>query len=201
MPRPVAGIVERLMKVVPDQRYQRPSDVLGDMYAALDEIGERVERPTTPPSKPTNNGSSESTERHLPTVMCIENRPKQQNQLREYLSKRGFRVLVLNDIDRGLSRLNSNPPDCIVLMGAAIGRNVVKAFQQAVDMGEASSIITLAVLAESQGRLQRKFTESRRARVLVQPITLRDLRREIHLAFQRRQRDERGRSSQHADAS
>ena len=56
-------------------------------------------------------------ETSLPTIMCIESRIKQQDILRDYLSKRGFRVLVLSDLERGLNRLRNNPPNGVIFMG------------------------------------------------------------------------------------
>jgi eukaryotic-like serine/threonine-protein kinase len=118
--------------------------------------------------------------------MCIESRIRLQDVLREYLTKRGFRVLVLSDAERGLNRLKTAPPDCVILMGESIGDDIVRSFQQAVQLGASKSVVCIAVLGESQAACREQLEQSRTARVLVQPITLRELRSEIHLAFQRR---------------
>ena len=125
---------------------------------------------------------------------------RQQDLLRDYLSKRGFRVLVLSDMQRGLSRLEKNPPDCVVMMGESIGPDVVAAFQQAAKLSESEPFVCVLVLAERQAGWCDKLEQTPSARVLVQPISLRDLRREIHLAFQR-VKHRRGKSSRRADAS
>ena len=198
VPRSVEDIVERLLKLDPEQRLQKPADAVNDLQAVMAELGDApqpaalVARPPAPDPKPNQQS--------LPTVMCIEHRSKQQNILREYLSKRGFRVLVLSDVQRGLGRLKSSPPDCVILMGGSIGREIVSAYQQAVQMGGPKSVVNIAVLAEKQARSKTKLEQSHIARVLVEPITLRDLRREIHVAFQRRLRQKKGDSQHNGDS-
>jgi serine/threonine protein kinase len=189
IPNVVLEIVERLMKVSPDQRYQNATDVVLELQAALSEIGESTNVPKpSEREEPSDNGAS-SNQRSLPTVMCIENRIKQQNILRNYLSKRGFRVLVLSDLQRGMKRLRTNPPDCVVLMGESIGDDVMKAYSEAVKFGESHSVVSIAVLTQSQSVRKEELEQTGTARVMVQPVQLRDLCREIHLAFQRRLRD------------
>ena len=201
IPESVEAIVERLLQINPNLRYQRPNDVLKDLREAISALGNQAEASPSDSQIPTN-GKSESSQNQLPTVMCVETRLKQQNQLRKYLSKRGFRVLVLTDIDRALGRLESNPPDCIVLMGDSIGDDVFDAYKTAHQLGAAaaSSTVSIVVLAERQSHLQSDLEQSHTARVLVQPITLRDLRREIHYAFQRRIKDQRQAQSASGDA-
>ncbi len=193
IPRCVADVVERLLKLNPEQRPQTAANVITDVRAAMAELG-KTRQPDSPLARqPTSNPAL--NQRLLPTVMCIERRGKQQDILREYLSKRGFRVLVLSDVQRGLDRLKSSPPDCVILMGGSIGGEIVSAYQQAVQLGEPTSVVNIAVLAEKQADSKTELAQSHIARVLVEPITLRDLRREIHVAFQRRLRDSKGGAS------
>lgn len=199
IPRVVLQIVERLMKLDPNLRYQTPDEVISDLSFALAESG----APTAPSAGDSVVLASTDLEapaapRPLPTIMCIENRMRQQDLLRDYLSKRGFRVLVLSDIHRGLNRLEKNPPDCIVMMGESIGADVIDAFQQTVKLAESQPFVCVLVLAERQASWCEKLEQTPSARVLVQPISLRDLRREIHLAFQRLKH---GRGKKRADAS
>ncbi len=196
LPRIVASIVERLMQINPDHRYQKPAEVLNDLNLAIAELGENGSARSDPADDSAASAVAK-VQRSLPTVMCVENRAKQQNQLRKYLSKRGFRVLVLTDLERALARLENktNAPDCIVLMGDAVGDEIVSAYKRAWSMSESRSIVVIAVLSEKQGEFKAELEQSHVARVLVQPVTLRDLRREIHFAFQRRLHDSRDESA------
>ncbi len=180
IPKSVAEIVERLMKTNPDQRYQSAGMVRADAREVLFEL----ERPAkaadgAAPEEPTNG------KQPLPTILFIEHRLKQQDIIRDYLSKRGFRVLLFNNVHRAISRLQSNPPDCVVLIGDSIGDDLVDAYQQVRQLN-GDRFINIAVLAERQAALVEKLEQSALSRVVQQPITLRELRREIHLLFQRK---------------
>ncbi len=175
IPRSVADIVSRLMFINPNERYQSATEVNRDLRKVLAELGE------SPKRSGGRSAAAESKETAMPTVMCIETRVKQQDLLREYLSKHGFRVLMLSDLQRGLSRISNNPPDCIIMMGESLGDGVIDGFQQA---SKASSVISILVLSEEQKEWKGKLAETETARVLAQPITLRDLRRELHHALQ-----------------
>lgn len=196
LPRIVVSIVERLMQINPDHRYQKPSEVISDLNLATAELGENksAASATADDAAPA---ATTKVQRSLPTVMCVESRAKQQNQLRKYLSKRGFRVLVLTDLERALARLENrtNAPDCIVLMGDSVGDEIVPAYKRARELGGSRSIVIIAVLAEKQAQYKADLEQTHAARVLVQPVTLRDLRREIHFAFQRRLRDSRDKTA------
>lgn len=191
IPRCVAEVVNALLQFQPALRPQTPTEVVDMLRATLRELGES---PDVPARTSAGTGSGESgvgpEQRPLPTIMCIEGRPKQQDILREYLSKRGFRVLVLSDVQRGLDRLRANPPDGIVLMGGSIGDQVVDAYYQADRWGRRGGMVCIAVLAEKQADLKPQLQQSRRSRVLIEPIQLRDLRKELHLAFRRTAKDQ-----------
>jgi DNA-binding response OmpR family regulator len=116
-------------------------------------------------------------------VLCIEHRLKQQDIIRDYLSRRGFRVLLFNDVRRALSRVRTDPPDCVVLIGDSIGEEIVDVYDQIRGLN-GERFVNIAVLAERQAALRSQLEQTRTSRVMVQPITLRELRREIHVLFQ-----------------
>lgn len=191
MPPYVNSVVERLMSVNPIERFQTPEEVIDALRPVIAELKSQENADSTEPTRNATPVVSHNQKSTLPTIMCIENRAKQQNMLRDYLSKHGFRVLVLTDLQRGLSRLTTNPPDCVVLMGESLGDSAIDGFQQAVRIGENSSLVSIIVLSGKQENWKRVLNETEKTRVLAQPVTLRDLRREIHLAFQRLRRQSR----------
>jgi response regulator RpfG family c-di-GMP phosphodiesterase len=200
----VLQIVERLMKLDPNLRYQTPDEAISDLRFALEDLGAPPQAQSASDSVVLASSDLEPPApppRPLPTIMCIESRVRQQDLLRDYLSKRGFRVLVLSDVQRGMNRLEKNPPDCIVMMGESIGPSAIEAFQQAVKLSEADPFVCVLVLAERQADWCDKLEQTSAARVVVQPLSLRDLRREIHLAFQRLKKDIRFKKARRADAS
>jgi serine/threonine protein kinase len=180
IPKGVAEIVERLMKTNPDQRYQSAAMVRSDAREVLLDL----ERPTKPAAVATSEEGTNGS-KTLPTILFIEHRLKQQDIIRDYLSKRGFRVLLFNNVHRAISRLQSNPPDCVVLIGDSIGEDLAEAYEQVRELN-GDRFINIAVLAERQADLVEKLEQTALSRIMQQPITLRELRREIHLLFQRK---------------
>jgi serine/threonine protein kinase len=178
VPKGVVEMVERLMKIHPDQRYQSAAAVRTDATSLLAELEGNGKSAAAVTADESRNGR-----RSLPTVLCIEHRLKQQDIIRDYLSKRGFRVLLFNDVRRALSRLQTDPPDCVVLMGDSIGEEIVDVYEQIRELN-AERFVNIAVLAERQAELRSQLEQTSTSRVLVQPITLRELRREIHVLFQ-----------------
>ena len=167
-------IVDRLMRLNPNERYQSPAEVAVDLNAAADE-------PTTPDvanSQPTRR----QTERPA-TILCIESRAKQQDLLRDFLTRQGFRVLVMSDMQRGLNRLRMDPPDCTVFMGESIGHNVIDGFREAVRLSNSLPLASVLVLSRQQANWKGRLDESDAVRVLVAPVTAQQLSQEVQAAL------------------
>src|SRR5579872_5984902 len=176
LPRSVANIVDRLMQLNPANRYQTPAEVLTDLRTAVAEAGNNSSQPN---DSQVDSSRSASANNALYTVMCIEDRHKQQDVLREYFSKHGYRVLVLSDLQRGLTRLRSSPPDCMVIMGDALGDQAVRGYTEAHQIKGQSRVGLVLVLNENQSSWKARLPESQSSRVIVQPVTLRELRKVV----------------------
>ncbi|MBW3541104.1 MAG: protein kinase [Planctomycetes bacterium] len=180
IPPRIAQIAERLMKVNPDLRYQKPSEVVADLRSVLAEMTDAADERGA-----AGGGKGAAGEDGQPVIMFVESRHDQQNVLREYFSRRGARVLMVTDPGRALVRLKSNPPDCLVLIGQSVGDEIGEVFAKAVATIGERPIACVAVLAEEQGEVAPTLQTSKLARVLVQPIKLRELRDQIARALRR----------------
>lgn len=194
----IGTVVEQLITLNPHDRYQTATAVIQDLRrvayslrsASSAQSPKKSQRQST-----ANNASPDHSDgnnkppqgEQLPTVMCIENRPKHQDILRNYLSKHGFRVLMFSDLQRGVQRIKTAPPNCTILMGEAIDDDAVfqSAYEQLLQATATQPVIGIAVLAKRQQYLKEKCRQTTTARLLLQPINLRELRREIHVAFQK----------------
>jgi serine/threonine-protein kinase len=107
--------------------------------------------------------------------MCIEGRVKHQDVLRTYLTKHGYRVLMLSDVQRGLNRLATAPPDCVILFGDSIGNEVATAYEK-VRTRPSGRPSVIAVLSEKQKDLESALKTTPNSRILTQPIKIRSLR-------------------------
>jgi serine/threonine protein kinase len=171
LPRQVRAIVNKLKDIDPTQRYQTPTEVLGDVQRAILAM----------------NAPSSREEPGKPTVLCLESRPKHQDFFRDYLSSRGFQVVIVSDPQRALRRISENPPECLLVLGDAYGDHVAEFFTQAIRAGRDSKLAGVVVLAESQKNLASQISvPPGRARILIQPVNLRDVRQEIEIAIEAR---------------
>ena len=171
LPTGVIRTVERLMAVDPDQRYQSPAQVLADLHQVLNQADvEQRARETTDDKNPEDRPKA--------TILCVEGRSQHQNFLREYFSRHGYRLLLLSDPARAIARLKSaHPPDCVVFMGESIGSRVVSVFHKAQEYCEQTRTPCFVVLAQEQeAQLRPRLMENNVGRVLITPLTAKELR-------------------------
>jgi serine/threonine protein kinase len=184
LPYKVAGAVDKLMQTNPDLRFQTPRELVFEMETIVRELGGTVAPAAAPePAKaaaaPVASDAPVS-KTSQPTILCIENRPKHQDVLRDYFSRHGFKLILVGDIDRAIQRVNTTPPDCAVLMGDILGDKLEAENARLRDMNRMRDTQFVIVLSEGQAKLKSQLAkELPGVNLLVQPITLRDLRKHL----------------------
>lgn len=164
VPVVLGDLIDHLMRVNPNERFQSPTEVVHATRKAIKELG------ATPRGE--NNGGPK-------TILCIETRPKHQDLLREYLTKLGLRVLMLTDLQRGLSRLRTTPTNALLVMVDSLGEGVSEGMQELLRWKKNSSTALLTVLSQKQQGWKKMLEDAGSTRVLIQTIQLRDIRREL----------------------
>ncbi len=181
----VAETVDRLMDLVPDRRFQTPEQACGELSRVLDRLREMQSEPTDDNVDTSHDSPSDLSKDTGPTLLFVENRPTQQELIRDFFTSRGFRVLLVSDLQRALNRLGSSPPDCLVMMGGAVGSELVTGFEESLRRTEGRPFALIAVLSKDQStwthQLEAHVSET--ARVMAHPIVLGDLNREIETAL------------------
>lgn len=194
LPAGVVAVLEKLLQINPKLRYQSAAEVVSDVRYLLDDY----ETPPPLAAKSTSLAPANSANpsgplealiadappatNSAPMVLCVEGRLKNQDVLRTYLTKHGYRVLMFSDITRAVARvLNSNPPAAVIIMGDGIGEQALRGFHTISRKAAPETITCVLMVSEKQSDLfeaaKKCSTES--CRVLQQPVTLRDLHREI----------------------
>lgn len=163
IPGDVSEIIDQLLRVNPNERYQSATELLKDLRASLGRHGDEEERKAA----------------RVSTIMCVESRVKQQDLIRDYLSKHGFRVLMLSNWRRAVGRLKSNPPDCVLLMGESLNGRATEAYDEALRWSQLQGIACVLVLAAQDSDAKDSLKLGSSSRALVTPVTLRDLRAAI----------------------
>lgn len=178
LPTPIVEVVDRLMEIHPQSRYQTPTEVVEDLRAIVGDRGVTEEASAAPPApEPTTTPTSSASS--TPTILCVENRLKQQDSLREYFNKHGYRVLLLRDVERAIKRIETDPPHGIVLMADSLGEGneTMSAYQKTVASCRKSGAALVLVLAKKHRDIRDKLEETPLTRILdSQPVTLRNIR-------------------------
>ena len=166
----ITAIVERLMEIHPHSRYQTSTELIRDLRTI---VGNRE------PVEEVSGETPVATSQTSPTILCVENRLKQQDSLREYFNKHGYRVLLLRDIDRAIKRVEASPPSGIVLMADSLGEDAdaISAYNKAVVACRRSGTVLVMVLNKKHLEIRDKLAGSPHSRVLAEhPVTLRGIR-------------------------
>ena len=171
LPPGVIKVVDKLIRINASERYQTPANVVRDLRILLAELKPGVVDDSVVMTPPRQMG---------PTVLCVEERLRQQDSLREYFSKHGYRVLLLRDFDRAMNRLRTDPPQGLVLMGDSLGKDAEISFDKALTTCRPSGTAIVLVLSKDQAKLKDKIADTDTSRILFeQPVTLRSIRKAL----------------------
>lgn len=178
VPPAVMAVVDQLMQINPNERYQTPQEVIRDLQTICGaRPGDSIASDDDGPEEfaPASNGDKGSAR----TILCVENRTKQQDSLREYFSKHGYRVLLLRDALRAVSRVESDPPQGLIVMGDSLGEGdeAVKAYEKVVASCRRTKTPVVLVLSRKQREIQDSFPATDSTRILTEKhVTLRTIR-------------------------
>jgi eukaryotic-like serine/threonine-protein kinase len=181
----VSMAVTKAMALDPEKRYQSPAAMLVDL--------EIVSRRLQDPSQAVIGGPSpddtqvETVESSLKlaaqtmlgrTVLVVESDGMMQDKLREGFKKAGYRVLLISDPMRAVSRMVQDqvPPDCVLINAQAIGETALEAFNELSDNSKTSFIPSILLLGEDQKAWKKSAKTSALRRVLAMPLTMKQLR-------------------------
>lgn len=171
IPGRLADIIDRLMQINPHERYQTATELIKDLREALVEYG--------PDPRQAAVAGAAAKSGAMKTILCVEDRPKQQDMLREYLTKHGYRALMLSNWDRALARLKTNPPDCVVVVGDSVEGNLAQICDDALLWCGTKNVPCVLVLPKSSADWSHQLLLKKSQRAVTVPLTLRDIRMAI----------------------
>lgn len=170
LPVPIAQVVDKLMAIQPEDRYQTATEVVRDLRAVLDGQPLATAKAAQPSERPPGKSSQ-------PTLICVENREKQQDALREYFTRHGYRVLMLTDPLRALNRAEAESPQGLLLIADALGNDIPSVFQAAVFRCKKKGTPVVLALSKKQAGLEEQLKVAPHARVVKNGVTLREIRK------------------------
>jgi serine/threonine protein kinase len=166
-PYSVIRLVETMMSLNPHERFQTPSQLLD----AIREVRRELQGPSTSDAKKAVSR----------TLFLAEKDEHLQNVLRDKLKQLGFRVLIAADPVRALDRFRQKPFDVLVVDVGTTGENGLFIFDRIMKDAERQKVALhgIVMLNDGQAEWKDRVKENSKVVVLVQPIKLKQLLRQI----------------------
>ncbi len=159
-PGSVFRLIENMMSLEPNHRYQTPSQLLDAVRKTRHELEGKGQKSTEPKA-----------------VFIAERDESLQNALREKLKEKGFRVFIAGDPQRALDRFRQQPFDVLVVDAGTTGEEGLLIFGR-IMADAARQKLTLGgilLLNADQSEWAKKVEPRSKQTILVQPIKFKQL--------------------------
>jgi serine/threonine-protein kinase len=179
-------IVQRAMEFNPQQRIQSAAILQAEVKKAIEALqaGETNANRRDPEAPVTlgeqyDDDEAPNSEGEGYVVMLVESKPGLQNAVRERLKGRGYRVLIIADPSRALSRFipGDHPPaDCVIFGAAELGNLALEAFNRFATDEHTCEIPSILLVDQRQTHIIERARRGPHRRLLALPLKVRELR-------------------------
>jgi serine/threonine protein kinase len=184
VPGVVGQVVQRALEFNPDKRIQSPAALQAEVKKAIDilESGPKVRREadfSSPMDAHHDDDEMPTNEGEGYVIMLVEARAGLQNAVRERLKSRGYRVLVISDPNRALSRfsVDEDPPaDCVIFGASELGMLAMEAFNQFGADEHTAEIPALLLVDQRLNQIVQGAERGPKRKLLSLPLKVRELR-------------------------
>jgi serine/threonine-protein kinase len=184
VPGCVGQLVQRAMEFNPDKRIQSPAALQAEVKKTIDilESGQKVRREadfSAPMDEHHDDDEMPTNEGEGYVIMLVEARAGLQNAVRERLKSRGYRVLVISDPNRALSRFNADedpPADCVIFGASELGMLAMEAFNQFGVDEHTAEIPAVLLVDQRLDQIVQGAKGGPKRKLLSLPLKVRELR-------------------------
>jgi eukaryotic-like serine/threonine-protein kinase len=182
VPSNVAAVLHKAMEFDPAKRYQTALQLADDLRATLArlEAGDTVTTARIAAGREEATDEEEaSTEGANKTIMLVESKLEFQDLIREKLKKRGYRVLVISDPLRAITRFNPEeeaPADCVLFSAPELGAAALEAFNEFGSNAHTANVPAILLVDRKQQFVIRSAQLGPKRMMLAMPLKVRDLR-------------------------
>jgi serine/threonine protein kinase len=177
-PEGLARIVEKMMRVALDKRYQTMAEVVADLEAYYGS-GTTAARPaeTVVTDEDLLDAAFVRRASLAKTVLCVEAQDAIQEALKKSLSRMGYRVILVRDPERAAERYRESPSSAVVFDADGLGPEALDAF---LDMHEKAHetgdpLTAVVILGPRQADLAANLPDDDRLVVLHKPLKMKDV--------------------------
>lgn len=173
LPREVVEFVGRMMHLDPLERWQTAADARRALEQVAARQADAAERPAA--AAPTVAAAAATKG----SVMVVESMEKDQQSLRQFFTKLGYRVLVTESPQRALTRFSTTPPpaDCLVISAQTLGVAAVEAFNALSADPFYAAVPAVLLTNPKQEAIAAQARVDDRRRVVRMPVSAADLSR------------------------
>jgi serine/threonine protein kinase len=166
-PPSVFLLLENMMALEPQRRYQTPAQLLEAVRAARRELSGEGRKPGGP-------GSPRP-------LFVVERDERLQEALRKF-KELGYRVFIAADPVRALDRFRQQPYDALVVDAGTTGEDGMLVFEHVVTEAgrKRLPLAAVVILSEEQAEWAARVPAAPGAAALVRPVTLKQLHHKLH---------------------
>jgi serine/threonine-protein kinase len=181
IPAAAAAVVNKAMSLAAENRYQSPTALLGELRLAdkrlRDDPGDNGDTSGNN-GEPGNGMSSSGISNTGRSVMVVESDARVQDVFRAGFKRAGYRVLVVADPVRAVSRFRHDPTvaDCAVFNAQLLGQAALDSFNELGEDPRTQAVPAVLLLDEVQQPWKAEAQTADHRLVLTMPITMRQLR-------------------------
>lgn len=183
-------VVQKAMELDPEKRIQTAVVLQREVKKAIELLHKG--KTQTIAQLQTAEQEEEFEDDELPTnegdgyvVMLVESKVLLQNMVRQRLKSRGYRVLVIADPNRALSRFNLDeepPADCVIFGAAELGALALQAYNTFTSQEHTCEIPAILLADHRQSRIISEARRGPNRKLLALPLKVKELRAAlIHL--------------------
>jgi serine/threonine protein kinase len=160
-------LVETMMSLSPQQRFQTPSQLIDAIREVRRDVEGRAEQGPAAPA--------------VRSVFVVEKDERLQDALRDKFKELGYRVFISSDPVRALDRFRQQPFDALILDVGTVGEEGLHLFERVVSEAEhhAVPMAGIVVLSEDQLDWTTRVRPRKSVSVMVRPVTLKQLHHKL----------------------
>ena len=170
-------VVSKALEFEPERRYQSPADMLVDMKLAIKRVKAAKEgRQAGGQELHSREGHDEQGEPRK--LMIVESDVKMQDMLRELFKKNGYRVLVLGDPERAMTRFfdDNRAADIVLFTTSSNGRAALEVFNRFGQETTTRDLPAVLLLDQIHHSWEEQAKVAEHRAVAKMPIKMRELR-------------------------
>jgi serine/threonine protein kinase len=160
-------LLETMMSLNPQHRYQTPAQLVDAIRAARRDLED----------KNPNNAPAPTTR----SIFVVESDERLQDAIRDKLKQIGYRVFMAADPVRALDRFRQQPYDALVVDAGTTGEDGLVTFDRVISEAVRQNLACagILVLNKDQADWSERVRQRARITVMVRPVTLKDLQRKL----------------------